>query len=73
MDAIVDNIKAIVTSYGAFTISERIAEVYGGTLGYAREKHVRQALKKLYRDGSISTNVVGVKRLLYVRVEPKQV
>lgn len=44
---------------GPFTIGERLTEVYGDTLGEAREKHVRQALKRLHQAGRTSSDKKG--------------
>lgn len=59
---------ARLLSAGAFTIGDKVSEVYGTTLGYAREMHVRKAIKSLYAAGKTSTTGVGgVQRM---RIKP---
>ena len=36
---------------GEFVIGTKVDVVCGETLGYAREKHIRQAVKNLYSEG----------------------
>jgi hypothetical protein len=67
--AISDNIKTCLKS-GRFRLDRRIADVYGETLGYAREKHVRKALRALHEAGDTPTDCAGEKRLSRLIVVP---
>lgn len=53
-----------------FELASAIDDVYGDTLGFAREKHVRAALKRLFDDGSITASPKGVKALKDFRIKP---
>jgi three-Cys-motif partner protein len=44
---------------GAFRIGDQMNAVYGETLGFAREKHVRAAVKQLHKVGKTPTDCVG--------------
>ena len=59
VEHIAENIEGLLASVGAFVVRDRIADVYGEALGYARETHVRQAIKRLYAAGGTATNGVG--------------
>jgi three-Cys-motif partner protein len=61
------NIERLLKS-GGFIVQDRLDEVCGEALGYAREKHIRAAIKELYREGQTSTNGVG--KVQRMRVEP---
>lgn len=45
---IADNISNILATDGDFVIGDRLTDVLGDALGYARERHIRGALKLLY-------------------------
>lgn len=68
IQAIASNIKQILELDGQFTISSRYALVMGETLGLAREKHVRAALKVLQESKLLASNCIGEKRLHSHRV-----
>jgi len=53
-----ENILQLLTE-GAFVIGEKMTQVYGTTLGEAREKHVRQAIKNLHLAGLTPTDQKG--------------
>jgi three-Cys-motif partner protein len=53
------NIEAHLGKAGPYRIKDRMREVFGATLGEAREKHVRAALKELYEERIIGTNPRG--------------
>jgi three-Cys-motif partner protein len=48
------NVHAVLARRGSFQLVEEIGAVYGETLGRAREKHVRKALKDLAAQGQIA-------------------
>jgi three-Cys-motif partner protein len=52
---LVDRIKANIATLlpGPFTTRDKLAEVFGDTLGAAREKHVRQAVVELHAEGKV--------------------
>lgn len=52
---------------GAFVVGEKSAEVYGSTLGEARETHVRRAIKNLYESGLTGTSGVGKIPLMAIK------
>jgi hypothetical protein len=58
INAIAANIE-ILLSAGSFVVKDEVKAVYGDTLGFAREKHVRKAVKQLYGANLTSTNGVG--------------
>lgn len=58
---IADNVRSIINDVGSFVPRSRLSDVLGETLGKARSKHVRTALKGLYNDNEIGTSPVGVK------------
>lgn len=53
------NIARLLESDGAFTVVERMGEVYGETHGFAREKHVRKAINELHKEGRTPTESKG--------------
>jgi len=53
------NIQQILQETGSFTLAQQVIRVYGSTLGHAREKHVRVALKRLHQAGSITHDGKG--------------
>jgi hypothetical protein len=58
----VDHIKGNIVrmlEHGAFVVGDRINDVYGDALLFARETHVRKAIKQLYAEGATSTAGVG--------------
>lgn len=66
---IAENVQRLIDEDAApFQVSHRMKEVYGSTLGEAREKHVRAAIKQLYAEGKTGTSGVGsVERMI---IEP---
>lgn len=52
------NIESLLDR-GPFVVGEKIVEVYGETLGEARDKHVKRAIKNLYAAGRTSSNGRG--------------
>jgi three-Cys-motif partner protein len=65
----IDCIKANVRSrleQGEFTVGDAMRDVYGDTLGHAREKHVRAAVKALHAEGATDCNGKGDVRTLRI-------
>jgi len=62
-----ENMKQLLT-HGSFVIRDNVAAVYGPTLGFAREMHVRRAIKNLYAAGVTPTTGVG--DVASMRVDP---
>jgi three-Cys-motif partner protein len=58
VDDVAGNIRGLLLS-GAFAVLDKTSEVYGHTLGFAREKHVRKAIKQLHAEGVTSTTGIG--------------
>ena len=56
---ITTNLEQILELESHFTVASKYAEVMGDTLGLAREKHVRAALKILQESKVLSSNCVG--------------
>lgn len=52
------NIEELLRS-GSFVVEERLDEVCGEALGYARETHIRKAIKSLYAQGVTATDGKG--------------
>lgn len=66
--AIVENLEAELQKGPQVAIQSNLKAVMGETIGYAREKHIRAAIKELYRRGKTSTNGVGkVQTMVVVR------
>jgi three-Cys-motif partner protein len=63
-----ENLRALLAQGSSFTILSKYAEVFGDTLGLAREKHLRAAWKKLYSEGATATDSKG--KLLAKRIDP---
>lgn len=53
------SVERLVQSTPQFRPVEQLAAVYGRTIGFAREKHLRAALRTLYKRGVISTEPKG--------------
>ncbi|WP_081898638.1 three-Cys-motif partner protein TcmP [Herbidospora cretacea] len=63
------NLRQLLSEGVSFRIADRYAEVYGASLGKARQKHLRRAWKELFEEGVTKTNSVGEKLLTKV-IEP---
>jgi len=61
------NITTLLAS-GSFILGRKLDVVCGGSLGYAREKHLRRAVKNLHTQGATSTNGVG--KMQKMRIDP---
>jgi three-Cys-motif partner protein len=56
---IADNIMRLLDTAGPFRITDHVPQVYGTTLGTAWIPHVREAVRKLHRDGLIGNDGKG--------------
>ena len=61
------NILGLLADHGGFVVWKRMTDVYGTTLGYAREKHLRTAIQQLYDENIIVHDGKG--RLVDARIE----
>jgi three-Cys-motif partner protein len=64
------NLTVLLAHGQPFRLCDQTIEVYGGTLGLAREKHVRKALGALQARGETPTSPKGVSSLDQLRVLP---
>jgi three-Cys-motif partner protein len=64
------NLAALLARGQPFRLCDQTIEVYGDTLGLAREKHVRKALEALHARGETPTSPKGVGNLDQLRVLP---
>lgn len=55
---ITTNLQALLEQ-GPVAVRRNLSEILGSTLGWARETHVRKAIKALYKAGLTSSNGVG--------------
>ncbi|MFF1782625.1 three-Cys-motif partner protein TcmP [Streptomyces virginiae] len=62
------NLEGLLQKYGSFIVGDHQAEVMAGVLGEARERHVRAAIKDLFKEGKTSCNGVGDVRKLRVAI-----
>jgi three-Cys-motif partner protein len=53
------NIRILLAEHRAVRLVDELESVYGKTLGLAREKHVKEALKRLHAQGETPTNPRG--------------
>ncbi|MEO6944781.1 MAG: three-Cys-motif partner protein TcmP [Lacisediminihabitans sp.] len=56
---IADNIVALLVTRAQFTVLDHLQEIYGPTLGLAREKHLRAAWKSLANQGKVLAPPAG--------------
>jgi three-Cys-motif partner protein len=66
------NLTALLARGQPFRLCDETIEVYGGTLGLAREMHVRDALEALHERGETPTSPKGVRNLDQLRVLPSR-
>ncbi len=57
--AIKENIVSLLDGRAGLIVSRDMGQIYGSTLGYAREKHLRVALKQLHTEGRIRQDGKG--------------
>lgn len=69
IDEIEANLRTGISNGSTFTISQRLVDVFGDAYGYAREKHLRKALKRLEVSGIIEGPVKG--KMQHFRVKPR--
>lgn len=69
---IAKNIDMLLSQGHEFSLADRVLDVYGPTLGSAWDRHVKEAVKRLYSDGRISNP--GTTKTYYrdVNRRPKQ-
>ncbi|TDU67110.1 three-Cys-motif partner protein TcmP [Streptomyces sp. KS 21] len=60
------NLEALLRTHGSFIVGDHQGEVLAGVLGQAREKHVRAAIKELYKEGKTTCTGIGDVRKLRV-------
>lgn len=53
------NLEDLLHKHGSFVVGDYQAEVLAGVPGEARERHVRAAIKELFREGKTTCNGVG--------------
>jgi three-Cys-motif partner protein len=63
------NILRLLEQHRSFRLVDRMTQVYGDSLGRAREKHVRKALEHLYDRKQTGSNPRGVRELYGLRVQ----
>lgn len=66
VDEIAANIRNILISVSGFITEERLGDVFGRTIGLARETHIRKALKKLHQESVIGTPSKGSLQRAYI-------
>jgi three-Cys-motif partner protein len=59
IEAVQANIRQILDGASSFVVWDRFTDVYGEYLGYARQTHLRRAIKRLHRDGLIDHDGKG--------------
>jgi three-Cys-motif partner protein len=64
---ITQNIARLLEQKVSFQIDAEMMEVFGKAIDYAREKHVRAAVKRLFREGHTTTDGKGDVRTMVVR------
>jgi three-Cys-motif partner protein len=64
------NIERLLTASGDFVVEDRMEDVYGTTLGFAREKHVKSAIKALHKRGVTPTTGIGTIQTMAVETWP---
>ncbi|WP_079163951.1 three-Cys-motif partner protein TcmP [Streptomyces parvulus] len=64
--AIRGNIERLLVVKGSFLVENHHKEIMAGVAGEARERHIRAAVKELYREGKTYCNGVGAVRQLRV-------
>ncbi|MFF0597343.1 three-Cys-motif partner protein TcmP [Streptomyces antibioticus] len=60
------NIQGLQQKLGAFTVDAHLPQIMSGVLGEARQKHIRAAVKELYKEGKTGCNGVGDLRKLRI-------
>lgn len=64
---IASNVVELLREDGDFVIIDRLTAVLGDTLGYARETHIRKALRQLHGDGVVEDEPRGSLERFFVR------
>lgn len=60
------NIQDLQQKQGSFKVDDHLPQIMSGVLGEARQKHIRAAVKELYREGKTGCNGVGDVRKLRI-------
>ena len=66
------NLEKLLDQHESFRLIDQMTTVYGDTLGRAREKHIREALKQLYAQGRMAPNPRGVQDLHSLQVSSQR-
>lgn len=61
------NIEGLLAKGKQFTVQGEMGAIYGRTLGFARERHIRKAVKALYKAGKTSTDGKGKIQTMMIR------
>ena len=72
VEMIKQNTLSLLEEPGGFVVWRRLAEVFSGCMGLAREKHLRRALKELHLGGRISHDGKGDLRDALIRALPRE-
>lgn len=70
IDEIAARLAAELARGEPFRVIDRYDEVFGDLVGVARQMHLRAAIKKVHAAGLTTTNPVGAKGLLQLRLSP---
>ena len=68
-----DNVRSLLAREASFVVREKLADVFAGVLGMAREKHLRVALRRLHVAGLTSSDGKGdlyAKRVVRAGAQP---
>lgn len=61
------NVERMLAKGSSFVVQSHIPEIFGEAVGFAREKHLRRAIKALYKQGKTSFDGVGKLQRAMVR------
>lgn len=64
------NLRKLLAEGSGFNVITRYPEVFGDSLGKARNKHLRVAWRVLYKEGVTATNPTGVEKLTSTYIAP---
>ncbi len=69
-DQIAQNLRSLLEERSSFRVGKEMARVYGRTLGYARDMHIRAAIKTLHTNGETGCDGKGDVQKLRVSRPP---